>query len=189
MATFVQYYNDPPWGQVNIALPGNSSTPPYSPSDTPSPENLPRHITGDPQLSNALLTFARNYLVGAPNPPPGFDYMHRLTGRIVDRATVGDESVNIDAFAQLCVYVTEFVVAVDNLAQNGIQILRCANEGGIRPNRKILRNGTDRVIVQHKSVAAYNRHLSEIRNLAEGQGTQLIASSHETGAKSIILKV
>lgn len=56
-------------------------------------------------------------------------------------------------------------------------------------NRKLRRTETDWVVVEHKSVAAYNAHRSQILDLARGEGTEILASSHETSARSVILKV
>ncbi|EGC44147.1 conserved hypothetical protein [Histoplasma capsulatum var. duboisii H88] len=56
-------------------------------------------------------------------------------------------------------------------------------------NRKLRRTETDWVVVEHKSVAAYNAHRSQILDLAKGEGTEILASSHETSARSVILKL
>lgn len=95
----------------------------------------------------------------------------------------------MDASLVLLQYVAEFVTAADHLQPNDIRIVGCDNEDGVQLNRKLRRTGTDWVVVEHKSVAAYNAHRSQILDLARGEGTELITSARETGARSIILKV
>ncbi|KLJ11625.1 hypothetical protein EMPG_13195 [Blastomyces silverae] len=194
MSTFLDYYNAPPTGQPSLGAPGSSTTAPMHPTNLPNEEQFPRHIILDQNMCNQLLTFARNRLITAPAPTPplNFNLVHQYVQHSIDRGVVGDETVNIDVSMLLFQYVAEFVASADNLHPDDIQIISCDsddNKGGVRPNRKIRRTGTDWIIAEHKSVAAYNAHRSQIHNLAGGEGTEIIASSHETGARSIILKL
>ncbi|EDN05620.1 protein kinase domain-containing protein [Histoplasma capsulatum] len=78
----------------------------------------------------------------------------------------------MDASLVLLQYVAEFVTAADHLQPNDIRIVGCDNEDGVQLNRKLRRTGTDWVVVEHKSVAAYNAHRSQILDLARGGGNE-----------------
>lgn len=98
--------------------------------------------------------------------------------------------MNVDIFTLATTYIRQFVAAVDGL---NIQVVPCEDQQGVRPNRKLQRPGQDRVIIEHKRKGTFDYHLAEIHALARGQvpghGTELTISSHETGGKSMILKV
>jgi hypothetical protein len=185
--TLLQFYNDPPTGQVVIGANefGSRNTASMPPNLVQNPRGLPRPIINDPRLCHKLLRFANNHLAGSSNPPTFFDDLHGLIGRALSRALLGNETINMDAFAQIMTYVTEFVLAADGAI---VHVASCTNQGGIRPNRKIQRDGVDRVIVECKSVAAYDEHIDTIQEMGTGQGEELIASTHEAGGRSIIPK-
>ncbi|KAG5288906.1 protein kinase domain-containing protein [Histoplasma capsulatum G186AR] len=140
-------------------------------------------------MCNQLLSFARNHLTIAPAPPLDFNLVHQYVQHTIDRGVVGNETVNMDASLVLLQYVAEFVTAADHLQPNDIRIVSCDHEDGAQLNRKLRRTETDWVVVEHKSVAAYNAHRSQILDLARGEGTEILASSYETSARSIILKL
>ncbi|PGH03396.1 hypothetical protein GX51_04127 [Blastomyces parvus] len=188
MSTFLDYYNAPPAGQPSLGAPGRSTTAPMHPTNPPNEEKLPRHIILDQNMCNQLLTFARDRLIHAPALPLDFNPLHQYVQHSIDRGAVGDETANVDVSTVLFQYVAEFVTSAELLHPNDIRIVSCDNEDGVRSSRKIRRAGTDWIIAEHKSVAAYKAHCSQIQDLARGEGTEIIASSHETGARSIILK-
>lgn len=68
----------------------------------------------------------------------------------------------------------------------------CDDEGEVRPNRKIIRQGVEKIIFEMKSIASFNAHADKIQNMARannGRGTEIIFRGLETGERSIIYKV
>jgi hypothetical protein len=187
--SFLQFYNDPPTGQISIGAPGSTSTAPMSSQSPPDERRFPRRIIQDSQLCQTLLQFARNHLATSPAPPALFDGVYDFTRRVISRGTVGDETRNTLVFDRITEYVIEFVLQADQLPPNDIDVVPCETEGHIRPNLKVQRNRIDRVIVELKSIGAYDAHGPNIQDLARGQGTEIIPQTFEAGARSIIFKV
>lgn len=189
--TLLQFYDNPPAGDIITGDRGNSTTASVTPVTPPNERQLPRHIIQDRQMCQALTTSARDYLSNSTTPPGPLPVFYYSTQEYLN-VSIGDETRNIDMFGLVSAYVRQFVQVADELEPGDIQVIPCDNEGAIRPNRKIVRKGVDKVIVEMKSIAAFDAHIGEIQNLARannGQGTEIIFSGHEIKGRSIIFKV
>lgn len=185
------YYDSPPTGQITTGNIGSSTTAPLAPAYPPDPRRMPRHILLDSQMCQTLTQNARHYVNNLGNLPGNLPSIHVTTQMNLNSST-GDETRNIDMFTLATGYIRHFVEIADGLPADSVQSVPCENHGGIQPNRKLRRQGIDRAIVDHKSIAAFNRHADHIQALGganNNRGTQIICGTTETGAKSIVFKV
>jgi hypothetical protein len=190
-ATVLQFYDHPPTGNTITGDHGSSSTSQMSPCTPPDARELPRHIMEDQQMCRRIMESARTYLTGSTTLPGPLPHIHYVA-QIYLRTSIGDETRNIDMFGQISAYVRQFVQIVDRLGPDDIEVVPCDSEGGIRPNRKMIRQNTEKIIVELKSIAAFDRHAGDILDLAHGNnghGTEIIYDGNERGARSIIFKV
>lgn len=189
--TFLEFYDHPPLSNTTTINPGSSSTAPIAPPEPPDPRKLPRLIRGEQHMCHAIIHDARETLTNCNSPLQGLPLYHAVTEGNLGSHT-GDENSNLDMFKTVADYIARFVEAADRLPCYTVQSTTCQNHGGVRANRKIQRAGVDRIIVEQKSVAAFDRHSVDIQDLAHangGQGTEILFQSYAAGAESIVLKV
>lgn len=189
--TLLQFYNNPPTGNITTGNLGSAGTSSMAPSNPVEARQLPRHIIEDQQMCHIITGDARAYLANSSTHPGALSQIHYVTQMFLD-ISIGDETRNIDMFAQVSAYIRKFVQIADGLGPGEIQVVPCDNEGGIRPNRKIIQQGVEKIIVEMKSIAAFNFHAGRIQNLARannGRGTEMIFMGSEIEERSIIFKV
>lgn len=189
--TLAEFYDNPPVGQIVTDNPGSESTAPLA-SKVPADERrLPQLIVQDTRMCQDITEKTRTSLGTVTTPVHNLGAAHAVAEMLLHTRT-GDETMNIDVFTHAIGYVRAFVQIADDLGPADIQSVPCQEEGGVRPNRKIQRDGRDIIIIEHKSVAAFNGHASKIVGMAQennGQGTKLELKSYETGERSIVFKV
>ncbi|WEW57339.1 hypothetical protein PRK78_002804 [Emydomyces testavorans] len=187
----LEFYDHPPNAHLTTASHGSSSTAPMAPAATPVAHHLPRRIIEDQNMCQTITMAARSHLAGLTTPPGNLASFHLATQMGLN-ATTGDELRNIDVFGFAAFYVRCFVETAEGLAAGEIQVVPGQSIGKINANRKIVRQAVDRVIVEVKSVAAFQRHAEEIQNLAranQGNGTEIRFQGTETDGRSMILKL
>ncbi|PGH10476.1 hypothetical protein AJ80_07519 [Polytolypa hystricis UAMH7299] len=151
--TFVQLFNSPPIGAVEVVSIGSTSISPMS-TDTLFSREAPSYIIEDKQLFPDLMQFARNYLT---TRAPGGPVLRHLTTlnevmpTIISGTSPGDETRNIDLFTHISSYVSQFVETVDDPNSAGIRVrvIPCEQQGGVRSDRRFMRSGIDRLIIEY----------------------------------------
>lgn len=142
-------------------------------------------------MCNIVTAAACTYLAALTTLPGVLVHSHVAT-ELALHTNAGDETSHIYLFTHLTSYVRNFVEIADGLATGDIQGVPCQNIEGVRPNQKLIRQGVEKVIVEIKSVAAFNTHAGAIQKMARanrGSGTEIIYQGHKANARSSILKV
>lgn len=122
-------------------------------------KQIPRRIVEDPELCHRLVSFTNNRLSPPINAPQHFHGVHAATERSFVGFDLNEEAKNVDAFVLTANYVREFVVAADGLQLGDIKTVPCENESGIIPNKKMRRQGSDRITVELKNNRAFDHHV------------------------------
>jgi hypothetical protein len=190
-ATLLEFYDNPPPGDLKISEDGRSTTSPMAPAEAPDPRKLPRHIVEDPQMCFTITAAARNYLAASAGPTGDIPYFHFAAQGVLTN-TIGCVNLNLDLFAVIASHICTFAQTADELGLHAVESTSLKNVEGMRPNRKLRRLGVDRVIIEMRSVSVFETYAGDIQQLARANndtGSEIIYRGTAFDAEAILYKV
>lgn len=196
--TFRALFDNSPGGTIRDGETTTTATATATASQTHAlgPELIPNSIRINPQLSGGFVGWAQEYLNSLQHSPNDFVLNSVQSVRAnFDNILTGNEGSIVALYAlTVQMWTALFVKTADHLQTGDLDFVQCQPTNGICADWRWTRQGTTRMVIEHKGGRVFNHFCDDIIQLASANGgfgssLGVDGTGNATGATAILLKV